>query len=70
MRKEQFVAIAILWVGGWGVLFLDHPLLVCRIFRQKATPQRLKLIHIIGAVALGMLITGLVCVAIFGLTWD
>jgi uncharacterized membrane protein len=67
MDEARFGAIAILFVGGWSVLFLYHPKLVCRIFRQEATDKLVLRIQRIGAVEMAVVVITLIGVAIFGL---
>jgi hypothetical protein len=65
--RVQFFAFAILWVGGWAVLFFYHPATACRIFRRKQTSTTIRRIQILGAVELAIVVVSLLGVAIFGL---
>jgi len=54
-------------VGGWGLVFFSFPEVVCRIFRLKnPTPNRLKLIKIIGAVELAIVFVASLGYALIG----
>ena len=52
ISHEQGFALGVIWVGGWGFLFFNYPASICRMSRQEATPKRLRLIRIIGAIEL------------------
>jgi len=46
------IVLGILWVAGWGCLFLYNPTLVCRILRREQTAKRIRIVRIVGAVSL------------------
>jgi hypothetical protein len=65
------LAVAVVWVGGWGFLFFTQPRFICRLARRLArcddTGRRLKFVKAVGAVELSLVFIALVLTAIFGL---
>jgi hypothetical protein len=67
ISTAQMYALCVAWVGGWGLVFFSFPEVVCRIFRLKnPTPNRLKLIKIIGAVELAIVFVASLGYALIG----
>jgi hypothetical protein len=63
------LAIAVVWVAGWGFPFFTNPRLACRLARRMdPTARRLKFVKAVGAVELSLVFPALVLTAIFGLT--
>lgn len=52
LSHEQLFALGVLWVGGWGFLCFTYPDALCRILRRDATPKRVRLIRLQGAIGL------------------
>jgi hypothetical protein len=50
--------VIVVWVAGWGFLFVTCPFVACRIFRQEATPGRLRTMRRLGAVELVLVAAG------------
>ncbi|MGA9057176.1 MAG: hypothetical protein WB763_11760 [Terriglobia bacterium] len=66
ISHEQFFALGVVWVGGWGFLFFNYPSVVCRISRQGPTTKRLHRMRIMGAVELAIVFISAVATFIGG----
>jgi hypothetical protein len=59
-------AIAMLWVGGFGLLFFAFPETACRVFRvQNPTPRSFRAVKIFGGIAILSVLVGALVYAIW-----
>lgn len=58
--------LAVLLVGGYGLLLFAYPELALRIFKQNPTPNKINLAKIVGAIELALVLTGFLAYAIAG----